>query len=86
MMHNWGGGYFPGAYPFGFPWGGFAMSAILVALVVFAVVVLVRSSRARRSFEDPKERGLEILVERFAKGEIDADTFRSMKAELDARN
>jgi putative membrane protein len=86
MMHNWGGGYFPGAYSYGFPWGGFVMTALLVGLVVFAVVVLVRSNRSQRNFGDPKERGLEILVERFAKGEIDADTFRSMKAELDARN
>jgi uncharacterized membrane protein len=86
MMHNWGGGYFPGAYSYGFSLGSFVMTALLVGWSSLPSLFLVRSNRSQRNFGDPKERGLEILVERFAKGEIDADTFRSMKAELDARN
>ena len=86
MMRSWGGGYFPGAYAFGFPWGGLVMSAVLIGLAVFAVVAFIRMGRTRRTIDDPKERGIEILIERFARGEIDAETFRSMKAELEARN
>lgn len=73
-------------YALGFPWGGFAMSALLIGLAVFAVVAAIRMGRTRRTDDDPKERGIEILIERFARGEIDSETFRSMKSELEARN
>jgi putative membrane protein len=86
MMHGWNGAWGPGAYAYGFPWGGLLVSAVLIALVVFAVIAFVRSGRAGKVPGDPRERGLEILIERYARGEIDADTFKSMKAEVEAKN
>lgn len=86
-MHAWnGGGYGPGAYAAGFPWGGLVMGLVFLALVALVVVLIVRKSKAvAPSIHDARARGLEILTERFARGEIDAATFRLMKAELDAK-
>lgn len=93
MMHGWnGGGWAPGGYGFGFPWGGLVMGLcmlIVVGLAIFAIVKLAR----RPAFSGiPLEgrpsggKALEILAERFAKGEVDAETYRSMKAELEAKD
>jgi uncharacterized membrane protein len=86
MLHNWYGGWGPGAYAYGFPWGGLIMIIILVALVVFAIFAFVRVGKTTKSGGDPKERGLEILIERFSRGEIDTETFRTMKAELENKS
>jgi uncharacterized membrane protein len=68
---------------FGFSWGGILMVLLLIALMVLVVILVARTGKARIG-EDPdtKERGIAILTERFARGEIDAATFRSMKVEL----
>jgi putative membrane protein len=85
MMHGWNGAWGPVSYGFGFPWGGLLMSAVLIALIVIAVMAFIRSGRAGKLSHDPRERGLEILFERYARGEIDADTFKTMKAEIEAK-
>ncbi len=82
MFHGWNGG----GYAFGFPWGGFTMGFLFIALIVLVIVAVARTGRiGRLGSGNSKERGLEILTERFARGEIDAETFRSMKHELDAK-
>ncbi len=86
MMHVWNGGLGAGPYGFGFPWGGLAMNAVVVALAIFAIIAFIRSGRNGKDSGDPRERGLEILVERYARGEIDAETFKAMKIELDSKN
>lgn len=81
-----GGGWAHPGYGFGFPWGFIVMAALAIGLIVFAVVAL----RRRGKFVAPgqpnaSQQGMLILTERFARGEIDADTFRSMKAELESQ-
>ena len=85
MMYGWNGAWGHGPYAYGFPWGGILMGAVLIVLAVFAVVAFIRMYRSGSSSTNPKHRGLEILSERFARGEIDADTYRSMKAELEEK-
>lgn len=84
---NGGGWAHPGyGFGFGFPWGAIVMGALVIGLVVFAVVALRRSRMNRTA--DPvgaSQRGVQILTERFARGEIDVETFRSMKAELESQ-
>jgi len=59
------------------------MAVLVVALIALVVVLILRAGKARIGpGESASERGIEILSERFARGEIDAATFRSMKAEL----
>lgn len=85
MFHGWNG-WAPGGFAFGFPWGGLLIGAAGLGLVGILVVSMLRAGRASRSsLESPSERGLAILTERFARGEIDSETFRSMRTELEAK-
>jgi len=87
MFHGWnGGGWASGGFGFGFPWGGLAMGLLVIGLGALAILGLYRSRKAGyTSSASPRERGLDILTERFVRGEIDTDTFRAMKAELEAK-
>lgn len=62
-------------------WGGWlVMVASMIAfwaLVVFAVVAIFRSSRDQSTHRGPRPDPLEILDERFARGEIDAAEHRA---------
>jgi putative membrane protein len=79
------GGWINGGLPFAGNWGGMVMLIIVVAALVLGIVALVRTGKARdTSGSTATDRGMEILAERFARGEIDADSFRSMKAELES--
>lgn len=86
-MHGWYGNFGSTGYAFGFPWGGLVMGLAFLVLVAVAVFWAARLGHAGRS---PKttaaDRGLEILTERFARGEIDAATFKSMKTEIEDKN
>jgi putative membrane protein len=87
MMHGWyGNGFGPGAYALGFPWGGLVMGLVMLGIAVLLVILIVRTTRNHRLGAGlPAPHALEILEERFAKGEIDAETFRAMKAELEGK-
>jgi len=53
---------------------------------VFLIITLVRLGKVGgTAMKDgnANARAREILAERFARGELDAETFRGMKAELD---
>lgn len=75
---------------FGMGWGngwtGFAMIpmflwwALIIALVVFLVKWLV--SRRDESKRAPASRALQILEERYARGEIRKDEFDAMRRDL----
>jgi len=81
-----GGGWAHPGYFFGFPWGGIVMAALVIGLVVFAAVALRRRDKALDSGQaSVGQQGLLILTERFARGEIDTEAFRSMKAELETQ-
>jgi putative membrane protein len=74
-MAGWGGG--PG-------WGWYGVTHLLWwALVVVAIVLLARRA-VGRGREPPSnvDRALEILRERYARGEIDAQEFEQRKRDL----
>jgi len=76
-------GFVPHGYMTGYSWGGIAMGIIVVVLVLLVVVALFRNAQSGRSGSgNAGNRGLEILEERFARGEITPELFRSMKNEL----
>lgn len=76
MMH----GYYGGA------WHGWAMILggliLLILLVVTAVVILRTLNRSVASGTGSGKSALDILNERYAKGEIGTDEFREKKKEL----
>ena len=75
--HMWGSG--------GWMWGGMYMWVIMFLLVVLGVYALSKSSKsANKGASDPTSvhTPLEILNERFAKGEIDKDDYESRKNAL----
>lgn len=62
--------------------GGWIMMTVIMlafwSLVVFGGAVLFRGGRENRTIQGPRERdSLQILDERFARGEIDTDEYRS---------
>ncbi|MFZ4614699.1 MAG: hypothetical protein ACOYM2_00715 [Rectinemataceae bacterium] len=59
------------------------MGILVLAVIALLVVLIVRQGKADNS--NLKERGIDILIELYTRGEIDADAFKTMKAELDAR-
>ncbi len=64
-------------------WGGMIFGPImmiaLVILIVFLVRWLVESGRGSTSPGSPLQTPLDILKERFAKGEIDQDEFEQRR-------
>jgi putative membrane protein len=61
----------------GFGLLGWLYPLLLVALLVFGAYLVARALAPRR-----EDRALEILRERYARGEIDKETFERMKREL----
>ena len=75
--HMWGSG--------GWMWGGMYMWVIIFLLAVLGIYALSKSSKsASMGASDPTRVNtpLEILNERFAKGEIDKDEYESRKNAL----
>jgi len=65
---------------------GLLFGALLLAAVVLLAILAIRAARrSPRSDEGRIGRALEILAERYARGEIDADALKAMKAELEGR-
>ena len=87
-MHGWYG-YGPGAVAQGFPWMGVVMPIVFLALVTLAIILVIKAVRREGgkgsgvSNAVAESKAVEILSERFARGEIDAETYRSMKKELE---
>lgn len=74
--HFWGG-----------PWGGWFMGPIMmlffIAVLVIAVVFIVRRTGGRDALDSaPGKTPLDILKERFAKGEIDKEEFEDRRKTL----
>jgi len=75
-MTGWGGA-----------WGFFGALHMLLwwVLIILGIVVLVKwLVGARRDARTPSDRALEILRERYARGEIDKDEFDKRKNDLAA--
>jgi uncharacterized membrane protein len=85
MYRGFNGGWINGGIPFLGNWGGIVMIVLVAAALALGIVAIVRTGKARlASGSAASDKALEILAERFARGEIDADGFHSMKAELEA--
>ena len=64
-------------------WGGFGM--MLGWLIVLVAVVALVWLLLRRSGGGSADRAEDVLRERYARGEIDDETYRRMRAELRQR-
>lgn len=83
MYRGINGGFGAGFTPLWAHWGGIGLGIVLVAVVALSIIALVRTGKKRSAASgEPEQRGLDILAERFARGELDAETYRSMRAEL----
>lgn len=91
MMHYWGQ---PFARGYGF-WGGGLIGLIIMAffwlMIAFLFVGLIRGFRRGRGedggFEgESSDKALDILRERYAKGEINKKEFEEMKKDIAKRD
>ncbi len=68
-------------------WGYGGMGMIFMALFWLGIVALVvwgvRSTGDTRVRQDSSSRAIEILEQRFARGDIDTDEFQQRRAELE---
>ncbi|MCL1602067.1 MAG: SHOCT domain-containing protein [Actinomycetia bacterium] len=68
-------------------WGYGGMGMIFMALFWFGVVALVvwgiRSTGDARVRQDSSTRAIEILEQRYARGDIDSSEFQERRAELE---
>jgi putative membrane protein len=73
-MMGWGGGW---------GWFGLIHTVLWWFLIILGIVVLVKwlSGGASRK-ETPERRALEILAERYARGEINREEFEQKKKDL----
>lgn len=76
--------YYNDFYPFHMFGFGFVFMILFWGLVIYGIVLLVRKSSFSSSNHDPKVRhtALEILKERYAKGEITKHQFEEMKKDI----
>lgn len=68
---------------FGYGWGGWFLALLWFLLLAWLIWAFVRAiSGNPKTHEGGKDRALEILRERYARGEIDRETFERMKRDL----
>ena len=75
MMDNWGMGWFGGIFMILF-W------VLILAGLMFVIKWLIQSTSKGRDDGQSGYRALEILKERYARGEIDKTQFENMKQDL----
>lgn len=89
-MMGWGnmmGGYGPGYYGAGNNWWMMGIGMAFQFIFWIAVIAIVWRFVSRHGSDYPaghssKDNALEILRERFAKGEIDSEEYKSRKEKL----
>jgi len=87
MYRGFNGGWAHGGYTFGFPWGGLVMGIVVLAFIALAVFLAVRMGKSRKiTFTDSTDRGIDVLIDRYTRGEIDADKFREMKDVIEGKS
>jgi putative membrane protein len=71
-------------FGFGYGWG-MLIGLVVLALIAYVIYYAVTgSSRDKRSSSYRSQRALEILKERYARGEITREQFLKMRRELEA--
>ncbi|TGE34353.1 SHOCT domain-containing protein [Desulfosporosinus sp. Sb-LF] len=90
MMGGWGNGYGYGGYGGGYGWMGMMglMMPIIfgVGIILLAIYVFRRNnSRVQTGEFGRHNSGLDILRERYARGEIDSAEYRSRKQDLEGK-
>ncbi len=80
MMNNGAGGWMMG--------GMWLLSVLFWILIIVGVVLIVRwlTERYGQGKTSPDESPLDILKKRYAKGDIDRETFEKMKQDIEARD
>jgi uncharacterized membrane protein len=86
MYRGFNDGWAHGAYTFGFPWGAIVMGIFILALIALVIFLAMRTRKLQAPIlNDSIDRGIDILIDRYTRGEIDADKFREMKEVLDGK-
>ncbi|MCA1949065.1 MAG: SHOCT domain-containing protein [Treponema sp.] len=72
---------------FAYPWTSFSVLhwvgfGILLVFIVWLIISFGRKGHYAK--QEAVTKGIDILIERYARGEISADAFKAMKAELEA--
>ena len=87
-MYDWGYGMMPHG-GMGFGLGGWILMVLLWALLIVAIVALVKALVSPRSREENpsiessrNNRALDILRERYARGEIDHEEYEERRRRL----
>lgn len=75
-------GFYFGAM-WGIPFMGLLIMLAVLAVVVWLVFGLIRAASGRRGSEaSPRDPAMDALRERYARGEIDRETFERMREDL----
>jgi putative membrane protein len=74
--------YYYGSF-FPFHIFGFLLMVAFWAIVIYGLVLLVRKTSSSDDKNKPHDRSVEILKERYAKGEITKHEFEAMKKDLE---
>ena len=86
LGHGWGRGSGMMGWGYGMPWGGPFIMIIIWAAVILGIVLLIRwlvgYARGDRHGEVKIDRALEILKERYARGEIEKQEFETKRQDL----
>ncbi|WP_284047407.1 SHOCT domain-containing protein [Guyparkeria hydrothermalis] len=88
-MYDWGYGAMPHA-GMGFGFGGWILMILFWGLLIAAIAVLIKSLVSPRPRSDDESRNerrsnraLDILCERYARGEIDHEEFEERRRRLE---
>ena len=80
------GGWMPGPGMMGWGWFGWIFMIIFWGLIIVGLIFLIRwlagLSWSRASIDKPHDSALEILKQRYAKGEINKEEFDQKKRDL----
>lgn len=78
-MMNWGYGY---GMPYGNSWTGGLFMVLWWALVIVAIVALVRWLRRGGDYKHHNNSALDVLKQRYAKGEVTKKEFEEIKKDI----
>ncbi len=80
---HWGMGGWGGGYGWGFGLIHTALSVAVIVIIVFAVIWLVRAVTGAGPHHGPRRSaGLDLLEERYARGEINRDEYLQKKKDI----